>query len=117
MPDPTHLQTAQRATSLLNSAELKPGQLLQGDHLLLEPLVVSKDAASILIGATNETGTSNENAELLRQLATSFSLEDLKDLCFELNIPYEDIEGQTRRAKARELIIWATNRGRFSGSD
>ncbi len=113
MSNPTHQQTAIRATSLLNSAEIQPGKLLQGDRVLLEPLVVTNDAASILIGATNDIGIAQENAKLARQLESTFSLEDLKGLCFELGIPYEDIEGQIISAKARELIIWTTKRGRL----
>lgn len=42
-----------------------------------------------------------------------FSDDDLRSLCFDLGIPYEDLPGESRPAKARELIIYMKNRGRL----
>jgi len=42
----------------------------------------------------------------LHQLLTEhFNLEDLRTLCFELNVDYDDLPGEGKTAKARELVI------------
>lgn len=41
---------------------------------------------------------------LLDQLRQYFNKSDLKDICFRLQLPYEDLEGDTRQDKTRELI-------------
>ena len=37
-------------------------------------------------------------------LLNKFNQEELKELCFHLDIPYDDLSGGNRRAKARELV-------------
>ena len=49
---------------------------------------------------------------LLYLLLEGFSREDLKDLCFELGIDYDDLPAEGRSAKARELITYMERRGR-----
>jgi hypothetical protein len=41
---------------------------------------------------------------LLSFITKSFSLEELKTLCFQLYVPFDDLPGDGREAKARELI-------------
>ena len=49
------------------------------------------------------------------QLQDAFSLDELKaEICFDLDIPYENIEGkENHSAKVRNLIMWAGARGRL----
>ena len=43
--------------------------------------------------------------KLLRAINDSFSEDDLRDLCFELRLDFENLPGQVKKDKARELII------------
>lgn len=47
-------------------------------------------------------------------LTSLFSLDDLEQLCFDLGIPWEEIPGNTRTAKTRELIDYFIRRGRIT---
>lgn len=52
---------------------------------------------------------------LLVHLLQSFSRkEELYTLCFQLNINYDDLPGETRRDKARELIAYCNRNGRLA---
>lgn len=42
--------------------------------------------------------------DLLKFITDRYDLEELKTLCFELYVPFDDLPGATRPAKARELI-------------
>lgn len=52
-------------------------------------------------------------SELKKLLKKHFTLEELKTLCFDLEIPYEDLPGTTRDAKSRELITYCERNGRL----
>lgn len=43
-----------------------------------------------------------------------FSEEDLRTLCFELDVDYENLSGDTKLGKARELILEMERQGRLS---
>jgi hypothetical protein len=57
---------------------------------------------------------SNSFAELWRAIIKHFNLEELRGLCFELNIDYESLGGENKEAKARELVTYCDRRGRIS---
>lgn len=46
--------------------------------------------------------------ELRDVIATNFSESDIRDLCINLNIDYENLPGQEKRGKARELVQYAS---------
>lgn len=50
---------------------------------------------------------------LLDNMKRYLDQEDIKDICLSLGINYEDLSGDTRRAKARELIATCERRGRL----
>jgi hypothetical protein len=50
-------------------------------------------------------------AELRRLLIAHFDESELRDLCFELAIDYEDLPGQGKRSKCRELVTYVRRRG------
>lgn len=52
-------------------------------------------------------------AELRRILIDRLSLDELKTLCFDLGISYDDVNGENKPAKARELIAYCQARGRL----
>jgi hypothetical protein len=45
---------------------------------------------------------------LWKALVEGFNESELQDLCFELNVDYEELPGDTKSAKARELVKYAT---------
>lgn len=56
---------------------------------------------------------SEQRRELLRVLSEKFSMDELRLLCFYLDIPFDDIPGDTISRKAAELIMWVENRDRL----
>jgi nucleoside phosphorylase len=50
---------------------------------------------------------------LFPRLCSTLNMEELRDLCFLLEIDVEDLEGSTKRAKIRELLLRAERRGRL----
>ncbi len=54
-----------------------------------------------------------DNSQLLRFITDNFGLEDLKTLCFNLGVEFDDLGGEGREAKARELVKWLQNRSRL----
>jgi hypothetical protein len=56
-----------------------------------------------------------ESLSRLRQiLATRFSESELRTLCFDLGIDYDDLPGQEKASKARELIAYLERRANES---
>jgi hypothetical protein len=51
--------------------------------------------------------------ELHQALTDRYNLEELRTLCAEINAPFDDLGGEGRSAKARELILWMRRRGRL----
>ena len=51
--------------------------------------------------------------ELHKILITYFNESELRDLCFRLDIDYEELPGSTKSDKARELITYAERNGRY----
>lgn len=47
-------------------------------------------------------------------LAKRFDAEELRTLCFELGIDYDDLKGEGKRGKARELVALLERRGRIA---
>ena len=46
----------------------------------------------------------NSQVQLFDQMLTVFNEEDIRELCFRLNIVYDDLNGQNRRAKTISLV-------------
>jgi hypothetical protein len=51
--------------------------------------------------------------DLYKLIAENFDLEELRELTFELDVPFEDLRGSGLRSKARELQTYMTRRGRI----
>ena len=43
----------------------------------------------------------------------AFDDSELRDLCFELHVDYEELSGQNKRDKARELLVYYERRQRL----
>ena len=68
--------------------------------------------------STESEDTRQEKAldlrKLLRAIDDSFSEDDLRDLCFELQLDFENLPGTIKKAKARELVIHFDRRKRIN---
>jgi hypothetical protein len=53
-------------------------------------------------------------AELRQLLARRFSLGELRDLCFDLGVDYDDLPAEGKAEKARELVAYLERRERIS---
>jgi nucleoside phosphorylase len=47
------------------------------------------------------------------RICASLNMEELRDFCFILKVDVDDLEGTTKRAKVRELLLRAERRGRM----
>ena len=43
-----------------------------------------------------------------------FSLGEVRDLCFRLGVDFDDLDGSTRKDKARELVAYMSRRQRLA---
>jgi len=50
---------------------------------------------------------------LLNFLARHYTLDEMKTLCFKLFVDYDNLGGDTKSAKARELILHLERGGRI----
>lgn len=55
----------------------------------------------------------NDKVKLYEFILDQYSLSELKDLCFYLDVTYDDLEGGARKDKARELVEHMTRRKRL----
>jgi hypothetical protein len=86
-----------------------------------EPAQVKRDEDAPKIDAPWPTGSAGKTApirnlgsELLQNLDKHFSEEDLRTLCFELGVDYENLPAQGKAGKARELIRHLERAGRIA---
>jgi len=56
----------------------------------------------------------SDSARLLKLILGHYNDAELRDLCFKLGVPYDDLRGPGRKDKARELIAYMENRGRLA---
>lgn len=51
--------------------------------------------------------------KLFQKVDRAFDESELRDLCFQLNVDYKDLEGTGKRDKVRELVTWLDRNGRL----
>lgn len=79
------------------------------------PTIVQKPIDEHTQSAIKGTNYKPVDIRQLRDvLVTNFSLYELQDLCFDLGIDFDNVYGETRNAKARELIQYMDRRGELS---
>lgn len=49
-----------------------------------------------------------------RELLDRYNLDELRTLCAEISVPFDDLGGEGRGGKARELILWLNRRGQLA---
>ncbi|MBE2223445.1 MAG: leucine-rich repeat domain-containing protein [Anaerolineae bacterium] len=72
---------------------------------------VELDVNALLAGI--ETPTLRRERQLQESLLAAYNLEGLMQLCFELAVEYDDLPGQTKSAKTRELVLFMGRNGRL----
>ena len=55
----------------------------------------------------------NPLARLWQFIVQHYDLEELRTLCFDLGVDYDELRGEGLSAKARELLLYLGRRGRF----
>jgi formylglycine-generating enzyme required for sulfatase activity len=63
-------------------------------------------------GATSEQVI--DRVKLRERITSCFDAEELRTLCFDLKVDYDDLRGEGRAGKARELVAYFERRGRIS---
>jgi nucleoside phosphorylase len=59
------------------------------------------------------TPTAQYRSKLRQNLSETFSDNELRDLCIDMDVDYESLPGEGKSAKARELIAYCERRGRL----
>ncbi|MEJ2749953.1 MAG: hypothetical protein P8183_18895, partial [Anaerolineae bacterium] len=72
-------------------------------------------AGKIVLNGRNGTNTLPEDiidpTALRRALVNYFDLEELRTLCFDLGVDFDELEGSGKGAKARELVVYWQHQG------
>jgi outer membrane protein assembly factor BamB len=72
----------------------------------------SHPAAEEQIGAPKEAEPT-DRARLRNALVKHFDDSELRDVCFDLGIPYDSLQGEGRSDKARELVAYCERHGMY----
>lgn len=110
------------AIDLLNNSgfkqfnDVKMGQDLVGQTAVVRPLHIGKLLVSYLIGE-RDTYRNIAHETLVtfkKNLNTDFNADDLRTLCFDLDIPYEDLGSNTHSGRIQDLIDYGKRHGRLA---
>ncbi len=69
------------------------------------------DVKALLTGI--ETPALRRERQLQESLLKAYNLDELMQLCFDLDVDYENLPGQTKSAKTRELVQYMGRNGRL----
>jgi hypothetical protein len=108
--DPTVSPTVGNA--LLRLGFVRDTPINEGLSLLLTKL---DSTFNQIINLEIEPTLEVKRVALLNFLTDFFNLSEIRTLCFSLGISYEDISGETRTDKARELVAYCERHDRVEG--
>lgn len=54
-----------------------------------------------------------QRVHLAQAITQGFNLNELRSLCFDLDLDYENISGETKESKVRELVMYCERRGKL----
>ena len=83
-------------------------QIIAAQVLYVKESALEKTAPAEL------TGVLVNRAQLRLKLEKKFSDSELKAMCFDLEIEYENVAGNTREARTRELLLLVERNGRMA---
>lgn len=89
--------------------EFTPEKKLSPDELLA---LVEKLTAGAQAPSESKAVSSSDRSRLRQILSTYFDKEELRTLCFDLDVRYDDLPGEGAAGKARELIAFLERHGR-----
>jgi Effector-associated domain 7 len=75
---------------------------------MLDSLVISR-TIEVVAGRVNY-----DQAELRTRLEQYFSVEELRTICFDMSMEYDNLPGEGKAGKCRELILELDRKGRIS---
>lgn len=114
------LQNHEENASVQLRAELKPHPADSAHNKELQEQLetalrrVTYLKAPAVLGATEDTIPTQDYLKKLRQiLVNRFNVSDLRDICFELEVEFEDLGGESKKDKARELLDYLKRRERI----
>ena len=89
-------------------------QELRREHVVSDFTTADQLATKVIIDLHNlikerrlPTASSQPTLNELRLvLSMRFNLEELRDMCFEVGVDYDDLRGEGKSAKARELVLY-----------
>lgn len=71
----------------------------------LQIISKAKNDLRLLTNKSKSTKDVQKQIALKKLITKAFNLEDLKEICFAMGLEFEDLEGATKSAKIRELIL------------
>jgi hypothetical protein len=80
----------------------------------VNPSVVHRPVAEPIGNDPKPNTASNFLTNLHRGMTESYNLEELKDLCIDLGVDFENLGGEGKNGKIRELIAYLNRRGQLS---
>ncbi|NKQ37371.1 MAG: SAVED domain-containing protein [Chloroflexi bacterium] len=86
-----------------------------GDTAVVQRLYHTPHLVATLI-AQKQSGSEQDHANivaLFEKIDRHFNDSELRDLCFQLKVDYEDLAGEGKRDKARELVTMMNRHGRL----
>lgn len=108
------------------SGDLVYGNKTEGDDISVGSITNSEGIAigrgssasvgerkSEAVDSKSSGGQEPDVRQLQRQIADQFNLEELQDLCFTLEVDFENLGGTGKSAKARELVLYMQRRGQL----
>lgn len=96
------------------AGESRPQQISGALQIMLAapPAQADRPAHAERSAGQQRSGAALDLPALRQLLITLFNESELRDICFDLNIDYESLEGQGKSSKARELIRYVQRSGR-----
>jgi len=91
--------------------EFTPEKQLSQNELLA---LVEKLAAGTPTPSEPRTAPPSDRSRLRQVLSTHFDEEELRTLCFDLDVRYDDLPGEGAAGKARELVAFLERHGRVN---
>jgi hypothetical protein len=101
---PEALQAAAKEAALKKTPQAKPSQR--------RPDTSQKKRGPVDTPPAQAVPEPAHLTQLTRLLDRHFNLNELRDLCFELRVDYDNLPGATKVVKARELVTYFTQPGR-----
>lgn len=96
--------------------DVEKDEELVGKTAVIRPLHIGKLLISYFIGERDTYRDIKQEAlNTFRQdVKQAFNDDELEDLCYELNIPFEDLEANSHSGRVRELLKYGERHGRLA---